>query len=330
MGRTNNPILSVHMVTYNHVRFINQAIDSVLSQKTNFEFELVIGEDCSTDGTREIVFDYARKYPEKIKLITSEFNVGPNANDKRTTLSCNGKYIAFCEGDDYWVDLYKIQKQIEFLETNPEFGLIHSDVNLYYEDSGRIIEQYNKHMGILIPEGEVFDYLIVPLYQMFIKTVTVCYRKEIVDKYFDFNVVLEREWKLSDLPLWLDISKHSKVHYMHESTATYRLLNESASRSKNPLVLHEFHKSVFDVYKYYCKKYSVSNDIINKINIHYNQSMLADAYCMNDKLLAQNSVDNLKKLNKRLSFKERLYYVSTKNRIISRMINLIKRLLKRK
>ncbi len=124
------PLVSVKMITYNHEPYIRQAIEGVLSQKTNFPFELVIGEDCSTDGTREIVFDYAKRYPDIIHVITSEFNVGMKANGKRTFDACKGKYIAYCEGDDYWNRDDKLQKQVNYMESHPECGLVCSNYDV--------------------------------------------------------------------------------------------------------------------------------------------------------------------------------------------------------
>jgi len=113
------PLVSVQMITYNHEPFIAQAIEGVLMQKTNFKYELVIGEDCSTDNTRKICEEYARNYPDIIRLLPSEKNLGMFANGTRTMKACmNGKYIGICEGDDYWTDPYKLQKQVDFLEKN--------------------------------------------------------------------------------------------------------------------------------------------------------------------------------------------------------------------
>jgi len=92
------------MITYNHERYIIQAIQGVLMQKTDFPIELIIGEDCSTDRTREIVFDYQKKYSDRIRVITADNNVGMMNNSSRTMAACRGKYIALCEGDDYWTD----------------------------------------------------------------------------------------------------------------------------------------------------------------------------------------------------------------------------------
>mgnify|MGYP001248218371 CR=1 FL=1 len=131
---TQQPLVSVHMITYNHEKYIAQAIEGVLMQKTNFLFELVIGEDCSTDSTRVICKEYADRYPNIIKLLPDAGkNLGMMENAIRTTMACTGKYIALCEGDDYWTDPYKLQKQVDFLEAHNDYGLTNTDADFYYQ-----------------------------------------------------------------------------------------------------------------------------------------------------------------------------------------------------
>ncbi|NGX84743.1 glycosyltransferase [Aequorivita sp. KMM 9714] len=116
-------LVSVVMITYNHKDNIHKAIEGVLMQKTNFPFELIIGEDASTDGTREIVENYAKKFPGIIKILSSDKNLGMTKNYIRTVQGASGKYIALCEGDDYWTDALKLQKQVDFMNFNPECTL---------------------------------------------------------------------------------------------------------------------------------------------------------------------------------------------------------------
>jgi glycosyltransferase involved in cell wall biosynthesis len=116
-----NLMLSVCCITYNHKQFIGEAIDGFLMQKTNFPFDVVIGDDCSTDGASEIIDAYKEKYPDKIKVIRGSKNVGAHENMRNTIKACTGKYIALCDGDDYWTDPNKLQKQVDFLERNNEY-----------------------------------------------------------------------------------------------------------------------------------------------------------------------------------------------------------------
>lgn len=127
--------VSVSMTTYNHERFIAQAIESVLMQRTDFPIELVIGEDCSTDNTRAIVRDYGERYSDRIRLLLHEHNLGGGGNVTAVIKACRGKYIAPLEGDDYWTDPLKLQKEVDFLETHPEYVLCHYDAKIVNEQS---------------------------------------------------------------------------------------------------------------------------------------------------------------------------------------------------
>jgi len=132
-----NMKLSVMMITYNHERFIGQAIESVVSQRTNFPIELVIGEDVSKDGTRAIVERYARAYPEIIRPILREKNVGMNHNFFGTYFECRGEYVASLAGDDYWTDPCKLQKQVDALDANPDWAICYHKVRCFYEDGSQ-------------------------------------------------------------------------------------------------------------------------------------------------------------------------------------------------
>jgi len=156
------PKVSVSVATYNHEKYIGRALDSILMQKVNFEYEIVIGEDCSTDHTREIVLSYKDRYPEKIRLLLHESNVGMLENLKQLVLECNGQYVAKLEGDDYWTDPQKLQKQVTFLDCHPDYvacahnvhivdenGAVRKDMpDHYWEDETFTIEEYQKS-GVL-------------------------------------------------------------------------------------------------------------------------------------------------------------------------------------
>ncbi|MGN0253401.1 MAG: glycosyltransferase family 2 protein [Lachnospiraceae bacterium] len=117
-----DPKLSVILITYNHEKYIEKALDSVLSQVTDFPFEIVIGDDCSPDDTKNIIREYRDKYPDIIRIVHREKNTGrPTLNVYETTMKCRGDYLAYLEGDDYWTDNSKLQKQMDFLNEHPEY-----------------------------------------------------------------------------------------------------------------------------------------------------------------------------------------------------------------
>ncbi len=134
------PLVSICCATYNHEKYLAQALESFLMQKVSFPVEIVIGDDCSTDSTPQIVRDYAERFPELVRVITSESNVGVSQNAFRIRAAAKGKYIALCEGDDYWTDPYKLQKQVDFLEKNPEFTVASHWVK-NVDGSGELLEK---------------------------------------------------------------------------------------------------------------------------------------------------------------------------------------------
>ncbi len=141
-----NPKVSVKMITYNHEPFIAQAIESVLMQETDFPVELIIGEDYSPDGTREIVKRYAAKYPNVIRALLPERNLGIRANSAGVSKACRGQYIAFLEGDDYWTSPHKIKKQVDFLDTHLNYSASAHQTKQLLEDGtpGKIFGQFDK------------------------------------------------------------------------------------------------------------------------------------------------------------------------------------------
>jgi hypothetical protein len=127
--------LSVAMITYNHERFIGQALESVLAQKVNFDYEIVIGEDYSTDGTRAVILDFQRRYPKRIVLLLREGNIGAIRNFAETITVCHGQYLAILEGDDYWTCTNKLQRQVDFLDSHPDWAICCSRAEVRNEPS---------------------------------------------------------------------------------------------------------------------------------------------------------------------------------------------------
>ncbi len=302
-----NPLVSIVVLTYNHEKFIQQALDGILMQKVNFNYEIIIGEDCSTDRTREIVFAYAKKYPDRIKVVTSEKNIGQINNEIRTIKKCNGKYLAFCEGDDYWVDNLKLQKQVDFLEKNEDYGMVHTDANHFDQKKQKLIRDFNKSNSIHIPSGEIFSRLLKNFY--FIKTATVMVRKEVLLNAFDYRRCQDKQWLLTDLAIWLEIAAKSKVKYFDETMATYRLLEESESRTKDWKKLLRFRLSVFDIRYYYWGKYSQDPDIKKKLDRVYYNTMISGAFRMSNLEIAKNAVKCMKEKSMKITIKQKIKYL---------------------
>lgn len=202
------------MITYNHEEFIAQAIESVLMQETNFAVELIIGEDCSTDGTRAIVCDYKKRYPERVRVLLHERNRGVHFNFVATMKACCGQYIALCEGDDYWTDPYKLQKQVDFLENHPDYSICFTRATIFSEN--------NTYQPCEVPAlgGHIRSLAIEDLLRENpMATCSVMFRRglfaELPSWYFKLA--------FGDWPLHILNAQYGKVGYIPEVMAAHRL-----------------------------------------------------------------------------------------------------------
>jgi glycosyltransferase involved in cell wall biosynthesis len=307
------PLVSVKMITYNHAPYIAQAIEGVVRQKTNFPFELVIGEDCSTDGTREIVFDYQKKFPDIIRVITSDENVGMKRNGSRTTKACKGKYLAWCEGDDYWHHAGKLQLQTDYLESHPECGLVYSDYDICYVKSGKRKANYLTHRNWHFPETPtVADFVEgIGAMSVSVQTCTVMMRRELYrqivesDPYLHLNDRFPR----GDTQLWAEAAHISRLHYIPESLSTYNMTDESATRSKDIRKLLLFHIGDAELGLYLCDKYNLPPHIkIFKEDRRYNSLLRLAFYDRNAKLAQE-----VRTAKTTFTWKEWLEYLGARN-----------------
>lgn len=251
--------VSVLMPTYNHANYISQSIDSFLQQCCDFDIELIVGDDCSTDGTREIVEGYVAKYPEKIILISSNTNRGLLRNYKSVIERAKGDYFAILESDDYWIDSQKLQKQIDFLERNKEYGLI----NTSYEVIDDLGINIGRHKGTSLTNG-TYESLI---WGNVIGAVTVCFSRELYEKYCNIDEYIRLEFKTFDLPVWLSLSAHSKVYGFVDVTAVYRKVITSISNNCSWEKSEQFNDSIDLIIDYIISKYGMGvlsdDDLLN-------------------------------------------------------------------
>jgi glycosyltransferase involved in cell wall biosynthesis len=229
------------MITYNHEVNIRQSIEGILMQRANFRVELVIGEDYSKDSTREICEEYVQKYPEIIKLLPSYKNLGMAPNFLRTLEECTGKYIAICDGDDYWTDPLKLQQQVDFLEANPDYGMIHSRVNIIDSTNKLISESHSQ-----VPSGEVFYDL---LKSAFIVTCSTCFRADIAREII-IHAVTNNLKCIFDYWLWLHVAIRSKIHFSANITSTYRSHPSGVTKGRGNILQSISALAVLDAVSY--------------------------------------------------------------------------------
>lgn len=217
------PLISVCLITYNHFNYIRLAIDSVLSQKLDVPWEFIIADDSSTDGTAEIVADYKRQYPDLIRLVVHEKNLGPGLNFVNLINSTEGKYIAYLEGDDYWIDDLKLWKQYKFLEENEQISICYHQVK--WVDSFGMDLQWND-----IKPGtptNAYDPAVSKMSDLlekgwFMRSCSLFFRTIYLPHGFD-------KLMSGDYALHVLLAAHGDIGFLKELMGAYRIHDKSAS-----------------------------------------------------------------------------------------------------
>lgn len=226
-------LLSVCIITYNHVNFIQQAIEGVLEQKVNFKYEIIIADDFSTDGTREIILNYEKKFPSLVSLILQPKNVGPLKNWLDLIKKPNSKYIAYFEGDDYWTDCFKLQKQVDFLENNDKFVMCYHDVKILYSDGilkNDFIEKTKKEVS------SIYD---LAIWGNYIHTCSIVFRNIL------HTIPEKNEIFLCDYFLYMHLSNYGNFKKLTDTMAVYRYGNgiwsSSVNKKKQKFIIDNIH-----------------------------------------------------------------------------------------
>jgi len=215
-NKSSKALVSICTTTYNHEKLLHEALDSFLMQKTDFAFEIILDEDCSQDKTIEVIKEYTDKFPNLLKVNLRDENVGIVRNFEENALRAESKYITMCEGDDYWIDDKKLQKQVDFLEANSQYNAcFHDSLNLSKNDDGTVVTS-NRIGNRIIDEDVDVKSLI---YENNIPTASIVYRNNIkkFSKYF-------LETSKVDYALMLMIAEQGLMKYMpNNAMAVYRL-----------------------------------------------------------------------------------------------------------
>lgn len=224
--RDDFPKLSILMLAYNLEKFIAQAVESVLQQKINFSSEFHIIENCSTDGTREILQQYAELYPDKIKIILHECNMGSKYSALEGLKLSTGRYLACLDGDDYWLSPHKLQKQIDFLEAHPDFMMCAHNTMMVHENSSRpdelMIKQAIKseHTVLDFVNGASYFHVSSLVFRnLFCRNLPDCMSHDYVGDYF-MNIFY---------------AQYGNVKYLNEVMSVYRVHDKGMWSSFNQL-----------------------------------------------------------------------------------------------
>ena len=213
--------VSVIILTFNHEKYISQAIEGVLSQNTNFPFEMIIGDDASTDSTPEIINDYARRYPDIIRAVCRKNNLGPTRNGYECLLLARGEYLAACEGDDYWCDDSKLRKQVDFLDRNPDYSAVTHEV-IAVDESGQPL----RHQRISWISKKR-DYTIKDFKGIFLPghTNSMMRRNYFLNPDFDGTISYKAHRFVGDRTVSIIWASYGKIYRLPDTMSCYRIRN---------------------------------------------------------------------------------------------------------
>ncbi len=265
--------LSILVPTFNHGKFITQMLDGALMQKTDFDYEIIIGDDASTDDNAIIIKEYADRFPDKIRAFLHIENLGPKTprelggknNVAFLFAQCKGEYIALCEGDDFWTDNMKLQKQINFLDTNPTFALCHHQLTVIYQD--------NSDSHYFNPDNQRDISTLEDLLKdesWFLGTASTVFKNVFKQGMPDWW------WKSAsgDLGIFIEVAKYGKIKYFPTSMGCYRKHSGGMTNihtPQNQFFLKNRMEMFENLDKYFVLKY---HDILEKTIEKYQKQLI--------------------------------------------------------
>lgn len=287
-------LISVIVTTYNHETTIGRTLDSILAQQCHLPVEIVIGEDCSTDGTLDICRQYAQKHPEQIHLIANEKNKGIVDNYFDCLLAARGAYIADCAGDDFWTDLQKLEKEAQILETHEDVTLVHTDWLYYDETSGRTRPHTRRHFTDAFTDGtSMLEAILTQTTLPVVHLCTALYRKSAFLKAYeeDTFVFRNKEFGCEDLSLTFMLARMGRIAYLPDVTLHYSIGHNSVSFNEDDARQFRFVKRISSLTRYLSRKYHVTSPTIER---HLQERMYAltmHAFRAHDSQLRREAID---------------------------------------
>lgn len=323
-------MISVIVVTYNEEKTIGRTLDSILKQKCRMPIEIVIGEDASTDRTREICEDYARRYPQ-ILLMPKAPNKGVVDNYFDCIEVSHGKYIADCAGDDYWVTDDKLEKELDLIESDEGITLVHTDWKCRNEQTGELISPPSLIFNKPITDGKIMkEAIVTQTKRPIIHLCTALYRKDVfMEEYFkDKKLFRNKDFGCEDLQICFVMADRGKIGYIPEVTLYYSVGNATVSNTQDSKKQFRFVERVTNLSFYLCEKYNLhSSQICNYFHERV-FALLMHAFRAQDRNLALEACQCAKKWGTPFTFKDKLVYYVTKSSILLTIALFSRRMVK--
>lgn len=252
-------MISVVVLTYNQERTISRALDSILMQQCHVPYEIVIGEDCSTDNTRAICERYAKNYPDIIRLICNPHNKGIVDNYFDCLLACRGKYIADCAGDDFWTDPLKLEKEVSIMEAHNNVTMVITNWQYYDEVSQKSIPSRQKQHAPITPGCDLLKAIITQHNMSVFHLCTALYRADVFRKAYEEDIFLFRNKAFcsEDIQIAFSMALHGDIAYLPDITLSYSLGLESVSNSADDVKQFGFVQKMTNLIHYLATKHHI-------------------------------------------------------------------------
>lgn len=289
MSKQDKILISVIIPSYNRANTVGETIESIVAQEgvgTEFDLEIVIGDDCSTDNAREVLEQYRQKYPDLIRLFLREQNVGLGANWAMCVKDCRGKYICNCDNDDYWHNPQKLHLQMEYMESHPECNVLLTNHRTHNRSTGEILEK------TAIIEGPSQQDALYGLGDLDLCNATIMYRAEYLKEHVDLDEYIRRRFFLQDWNTWVILAATTHFDILPISTATFGVETISITRPKTYDQLRRRLDKDADCARYLGElfpQYAFNEEDWRR---HVNETLLSLAYLRNDYAKAHEIVSN--------------------------------------
>lgn len=274
-----SPKVSVIVLTYNQESTIKRTLESILMQKCNFKFEIIIGDDASTDGTTNICQEYQNKYPDIINLIHNNHNKGVVKNYYDCILSCKGEYIADCAGDDYWITNTKLQKQYDILEKEPSISLVHTDWMYENIQSKKLTPQDQSHIKKEFQKPRIKGRILLKAYlqrkaPILVHSCTYMFRKSCLLEHYnkDPEFFISSNWTCEDVSAIASLLASGDAAFIPEITMHYSIGGKTLSSTENFNKTFDFYYGAIIQNYYIANALNINNDELRnyyKTSLHH-------------------------------------------------------------
>lgn len=295
-------LISIIIPSYNRADTVGQTIESILAQQVDADMEIVIGDDCSTDNAREVLLAYKEKYPDIIRLIFHEQNVGLGANWATCVKDCRGKYICNCDNDDYWHNVHKLQIQLDYMESHPESNICITNHRTLNRATGEIHECKSQ-----INHSDIQQSMWGGAHFC---NATIMYRADFMKAHLDLDEFIKRRLSLQDWPAWVILTAYTDIDVLPESTATWCQETVSITRPDSVERLAKRYQGDKEVCRYLGELFPEKFPFTDEMwDLYANGRLCAKAYNVND-------FESAKKYGKECTGVGRIKRLCSQNKIL--------------